>query len=96
MDVSRLLPLQRAAHDGWLRWHAELGKSSGYVQSGGWMVAETAADVEQLHLKHGWETAAGIPTEVADGDTARRDNPPWATPYSPQPVATGTVSPIRH
>lgn len=75
VDVSRLLPLQRAAHDGWLRWHAELGNSSGYVQSGGWMVAETDADVEQLHLKYGWEAAVGIPTEVVDGDTARRDNP---------------------
>ena len=75
VDVSRLIPLQRAAHDGWVSWQSELGESCGYVASGGWMVAETEAEVEQLHIKHGWEAAAGIPTEVADGDAARREIP---------------------
>ena len=75
VDVSRLLPLQRAAHDGWTRWQADLGDGCGYVPSGGWMVAETDVEVKDLHLKHGWESAAGIPTEVADGDAARRDTP---------------------
>lgn len=75
VDVARLLPIQRAAHDGWLRWQAELGEGCGYVPSGGWMVAENDAEVAELHLKHGWESAAGIPTEIVDGDTARQDNP---------------------
>jgi sarcosine oxidase subunit beta len=75
VDVSRLLPLQRAAHDGWLRWQAELGGRSGYTQSGGWMVAETEAEVDDLRRKQAWESAAGIPTEVADGDAVRKDNP---------------------
>lgn len=75
VDVSRLLPLQRAAHHGWVNWQTELGPGCGYVPSGGWMVAETEAEVKELHLKHVWESGAGIPTEVADGDAARRDTP---------------------
>lgn len=75
VDVSRLLPLQRAAHDGWINWQTELGDGCGYLASGGWMVAETDVEVAELQLKHGWEAAAGIPTEVADGDAARHDTP---------------------
>jgi glycine/D-amino acid oxidase-like deaminating enzyme len=72
VDVRRLVPLQRAARERWDTVTAELGRPVGFVASGGFMVAETAEQVADLHAKHAWETAAGIPTEVVDGDVARR------------------------
>ncbi|GGM15526.1 NAD(P)/FAD-dependent oxidoreductase [Nakamurella endophytica] len=75
VDVQRLVPLQAAAHGAWLRWEDEIPSGTGWHRTGGWMVAETAEDVAELHRKQRWEAAAGIPTEVVDGAAARRVTP---------------------
>lgn len=71
VDVRRLLPLQRAAGELWNALAEEVSGDLGLVRCGGFMVAETPEQVAMLHAKHEWERAAGIPTEVLDGDTAR-------------------------
>ncbi|SSC23453.1 FAD dependent oxidoreductase, partial [Klenkia terrae] len=75
VDVQRLLPLQRAARERWTHLAAELDADIGFSPTGGFMVAETDEQVADLHRKHGWETDAGVVTEVLDGDTARRALP---------------------
>jgi glycine/D-amino acid oxidase-like deaminating enzyme len=75
VDVRRLMPLQHAARQRWDAVADEVGRPIGLVPSGGFMVAETPQQVADLHRKHEWETAAGIATEVVDGDTARREVP---------------------
>lgn len=75
VDVERLLPLQRAARDRWTHVSAELDRPVGFCATGGLMVAETDEQVADLHRKHVWETAAGVLTQVLDGDDARRALP---------------------
>ena len=74
VDVRRLLPLQRAARLLWEHWEERIGPV-GFRRSGGFMVAETDEQVADLQRKHEWETENGIPTEVLDGDAARRTLP---------------------
>jgi glycine/D-amino acid oxidase-like deaminating enzyme len=71
MDVRRLLPLQQAARQRWDAVADELGRDVGFVPSGGLMIAETPDQAEALRAKQAWEAAAGIDTEVLDGDAAR-------------------------
>ncbi len=70
VDVRRLLPLQLAARVRWETWEDEIG-SVGFRRTGGFMVAETAEQVGELHRKAEWEQEIGIPSEVVDGRTAR-------------------------
>jgi glycine/D-amino acid oxidase-like deaminating enzyme len=71
LDVRRLLPLQHAARQRWGGVADELGRDVGFVASGGLMVAETPDQAEALQTKQAWERAAGIDTDVLDGDAAR-------------------------
>ncbi|MCO7220594.1 FAD-binding oxidoreductase [Klenkia sp. PcliD-1-E] len=75
VDVERLLPLQREARARWTHLSDELDADVGFCAAGGVMVAETEEQVADLHRKHAWETAAGVATEVLDGDTARKALP---------------------
>lgn len=71
LDNARFLPLQRAASERWETLEEELGASVEMRRSGGFTVAETPGQHAELVEKHAWETSAGIPTEVLDGDAAR-------------------------
>jgi sarcosine oxidase subunit beta len=79
VDTARLLPLQRAARDRWGTLEEDLGVGVEFEQAGGFMVAETEDQHAELVLKATWEAAAGIPTEVIDGDTARAELPVLGT-----------------
>ncbi|WP_326821003.1 NAD(P)/FAD-dependent oxidoreductase [Streptosporangium sp. NBC_01756] len=71
LDSARFLPLQRAASDRWETLEEELETSVEVRRTGGFTIAETDEQCRELHDKHGWEAAAGIPTEILDGDAAR-------------------------
>ncbi len=75
VDVGRMLLLQVAAADYWRTIEEDLGRSVELRQGGGFSVAETASDAAELRRKHALETAAGLPTELVDGDAARRQFP---------------------
>ncbi|MFJ9898427.1 NAD(P)/FAD-dependent oxidoreductase [Streptomyces sp. NPDC091280] len=75
VDSARLLPLQRRASEHWSRIEERLGTDVELRRSGGFMVAETAAQEAELREKHDWEREAGIPTEVLTGDEARKELP---------------------
>ncbi|MFE9604440.1 NAD(P)/FAD-dependent oxidoreductase [Streptomyces hokutonensis] len=75
VDSARLLPLQRRASDHWSQIEERLGADVELRRGGGFMVAETAAQEEELREKHEWEREAGIPTEVLTGDEARKELP---------------------
>jgi len=72
VDSERLVPLQKAASDRWAKVSEEIGADIGLQRAGGLMVAETEDQVHELKVKAGWEAAAGLDTEVLDGDSARR------------------------
>ena len=72
VDVGRMLPLQVAAGRYWQTVADELGQSVELRQGGGFSVAETEADMAELRRKHAQEVRHGLPTELIDGDTARR------------------------
>ncbi|GAA2902517.1 FAD-dependent oxidoreductase [Streptosporangium fragile] len=86
---ARLLPLQRAAGDLWETVEEDLGTSVELRRSGGFTVAETEKQVRELHDRRVRETAAGIGTEVLDGDTARA-----ALPLLGPTVAAATWCPL--
>ncbi|MEV7012589.1 FAD-binding oxidoreductase [Streptosporangium sp. NPDC051022] len=71
LDSARFLPLQRAASDRWEVLEEELETSVEVRRTGGFTVAETEEQCRELRDKHGWEAAAGIRTEILDGDAAR-------------------------
>jgi len=75
VDVARLLPLQVAACDYWGTIEDDLGRSVELRRGGGFMVAETADEAVELRRKHALEAAAGLPTELVDGDAARHALP---------------------
>ncbi|MEV2212415.1 FAD-dependent oxidoreductase [Streptomyces sp. NPDC050997] len=75
VDSARLLPLQRRASDHWAQIEERLDADVELRRSGGFMVAETAAQEEELREKHEWERRAGIPTEVLTGDEVRKQLP---------------------
>ncbi|MBK3564206.1 FAD-binding oxidoreductase [Streptomyces sp. MBT62] len=75
VDSARLLPLQRRASDHWSQIEERLGADVELRRGGGFMVAETAVQEEELREKHEWEQRAGIPTEVLTGDEARKELP---------------------
>jgi sarcosine oxidase, subunit beta len=71
VDIGRLLPLQVRASQYWNTIEDELEQSVELRRGGGFMIAETPGEVAELHRKHALESAAGLPTELMDGDTAR-------------------------
>jgi len=71
LDNVRFLPLQAAASRLWEDVPAEVDANVELRRSGGFMVAESAADEEELVEKLRHEAAHGIRTEILDGDTAR-------------------------
>jgi sarcosine oxidase subunit beta len=75
VDSARLLSLQRRASDHWAQIEDRLDTDVELRRGGGFMVAETAAQEEELREKHEWERRAGIPTEVLTGDEARKRLP---------------------
>jgi sarcosine oxidase subunit beta len=75
VDNARLLPLQRRASDHWSQVEDRLGTSVELRRNGGFMVAESAAQEQELRDKHLLERQAGIPTELLTGDQAREALP---------------------
>jgi sarcosine oxidase subunit beta len=75
LDSARFTPLQRAASDLWEDVEDDLDTSVELRRSGGFTVAETPGQVQELHDKQAWECAAGIKTEILDGDAAREALP---------------------
>ncbi|MEV4290618.1 FAD-binding oxidoreductase [Nonomuraea bangladeshensis] len=89
LDSARFTPLQRAASDLWQDVEDDLDASVELRRSGGFTVAETPAQVRELHDKQAWENAAGITTEILDGDAARA-----ALPQLGPSVAAATWCPL--
>jgi len=75
LDNIRMLPLQRAASALWSTLEAELEADLEVRRHGGFMIAETDAEVRELHEKRIHEDACGIPGEVLDGDAVRAELP---------------------
>ncbi|GAB6896941.1 FAD-binding oxidoreductase [Kineosporia succinea] len=75
VDSRRFLPLQKAASDRWSKVEAELDEDLEVRRPGGFMVAESDDDLEQLTTKAAWEREIGIRTEILDGDAARAELP---------------------
>jgi sarcosine oxidase subunit beta len=72
VDVARFLPLQLAAARWWASIEDELGTSVELRRNGGFMVAETEQQLEELRHKRELEAAAGVESEIVSGDEARR------------------------
>jgi sarcosine oxidase subunit beta len=75
LDNKRFLPLQRRASDAWSEIEERLGADVELRRSGGFMVAETAAQEQELRDKLTLEQEAGLPTELLTGDEARERLP---------------------
>jgi sarcosine oxidase, subunit beta len=71
VDIGRLLPLQVLASQYWSTIEDDLEQPVELRRGGGFMIAETPGEVAELHRKHALEAAAGLPTELMDGDAAR-------------------------
>jgi glycine/D-amino acid oxidase-like deaminating enzyme len=77
-DTERLLTearLNLEAYELWHTLHEELRADLGVHITGGWMVAETAEQLQVLHDKRLLEAQAGIQTEVVVGDELRERAP---------------------
>ncbi len=70
-DNGRFLPLQVAVSDMWESVELELEASVELRRHGGFMIAETPHEYAELRAKQAMEAAAGLPTELLDGDAAR-------------------------
>jgi sarcosine oxidase subunit beta len=75
VDVARFLPLQLAAGRYWASIEDDLETSVELRRSGGFMVAETDEQVEELHHKRALEAAVGLESEIVTGDEARQALP---------------------
>lgn len=75
LDNVRFLALQQAAAPLWADLPDQLEADLELRRDGGFMVALTAEQEDDLRAKHAHERAAGLPTEVLDGDEARRRLP---------------------
>jgi sarcosine oxidase, subunit beta len=71
VDIGRLLPLQVQAAQYWSTIEDDLEQPVELRRGGGFMVAETPGEAAELQRKHALESAAGLTTELMDGDTAR-------------------------
>lgn len=75
VDVARFLPLQVAASSLWDTVEQELDAGVELRRRGGFMVAETDEEAEELRWKHRLEEAIGLPTELVSGDDLRLEQP---------------------
>lgn len=73
--VAEAMPLHLHAQQAWAGLEQELGSPLGVVQHGGFMVAETAEQVERLGRKVALEQSSGLVTELLDGAEVRRRAP---------------------
>jgi sarcosine oxidase subunit beta len=71
VDIGRMLPLQVMASRYWSTIEDDLERRVELRRGGGFMIAETAAEMAELRRKHALESSAGLRTELMDGDTAR-------------------------
>jgi sarcosine oxidase, subunit beta len=71
VDIGRMLPLQAMASKYWSTIEDDLERRVELRRGGGFMIAETAAEMAELRRKHALESAAGLRTELMDGDAAR-------------------------
>lgn len=71
-QASHIVALNAVAVQDWKRLEADLGEDLDVAMHGGLMVAETADEVALLEDKSQRERAAGVATELIDGDAARR------------------------
>ncbi|MDR1798382.1 MAG: FAD-binding oxidoreductase [Bifidobacteriaceae bacterium] len=71
VNSARLVPLQAASSRLWDNVEDEVGADFEVRRTGGFMVAETEADLAQLTEKAVWEKTAGLPTRILTGDEAR-------------------------
>lgn len=71
VDIGRLLPLQVQASRYWSTIEDDLERTVELRRGGGFMIAETAAEIAELRRKHALESASGLRTELLDGDAAR-------------------------
>ncbi|MFD6100056.1 NAD(P)/FAD-dependent oxidoreductase [Nocardiopsis flavescens] len=71
LDSEGLLPAQKAADGLWAQAEERLDADLEVRRNGGFMVAETAEQRQELRTKHVWERRAGLETELLDGDAAR-------------------------
>jgi sarcosine oxidase, subunit beta len=78
LDSRRFLPLQKAASQLWDDVSADIDADIELTRTGGFTVAETQAEHDELMTKAVWEAEAGIATEVLDGATARSALPALA------------------
>ncbi|MCU1657724.1 MAG: dmg 2 [Pseudonocardiales bacterium] len=69
LDARRFLPLQKAASDLWEAVPDLLGIDIELVRTGGFTVAETAEQLQELKLKGEWEREFGVQTVLMDQDT---------------------------
>jgi sarcosine oxidase, subunit beta len=71
VDIGRLLPLQAQASRYWSTIEDDLERTVELRRGGGFMIAETAAEIAELRRKHALESASGLRTQLLDGDAAR-------------------------
>ncbi len=74
-DIRRFLPLQLASSALWESLEEELDGSIELRREGGFMVAETPAQVNELRRKNEMELELGLHTELLTGDEARKQLP---------------------
>jgi len=91
-EAARITAISRMAIDDWAGLEAALGEDLHVRREGGLMIAETPAEVDLLGRKVAREQAAGLATQLLDGDEARR-----IAPYlSPHIVAAGFLADEGH
>ncbi|MFT4042371.1 MAG: FAD-dependent oxidoreductase [Gordonia sp. (in: high G+C Gram-positive bacteria)] len=71
VDCARLVPLQHAASTLWDTFAQRAHVADAVFRCGGFTVAESEQQVEDLYTKLAWERQEGIPTEVVGGDELR-------------------------
>lgn len=75
LDNVRFLPLQRTVSSLWSQLPEELETDIELTRNGGFMVAETPEQVQELHNKYAAEQELGLPCEIISGDEARTRMP---------------------
>lgn len=92
-DRERLLADARQSLEAYEMWHGlgrELDGPLEVHRTGGWMVAETAEQLQTLRDKHELERLAGIETEVVTGPELRR-----RAPYLAEHLTGATYCPLE-
>ncbi|WP_368498662.1 NAD(P)/FAD-dependent oxidoreductase [Herbiconiux sp. A18JL235] len=88
--AAEAMPLHLAAAEEWRSLGDELGESLGVRQPGGFMLAETAEQVEVLQRKTELERQWGLEVVLLDGDEARA-----RAPYLSDRVLAAAFCPIE-